>query len=262
MLTLNKNRIIDVNHRKVICDKEGRLNEEKRVLYRGKENYELKTTQYNEGVFINKNVTDLKLIKEVYNSLTNEIKIETITSYRKQRKQSGYYGITFSIFFTAKIIDKDELNHFQGIIDTAISNVKKQLNVTLSPTKRLKLEVYQSKINRLYIVTYRCFSRTPKSIDTTEIQDLFEDRFLDFDGDFKTQTKFHIYRYTINGPIFIKIKCRFKNKVTDEHIRRLGWAINWVGKLLNMTVELLMGDVNKSTLLLLKFKPKRTPRSV
>ena len=73
----------------------------------------------------------------------------------------------------------------------------------------------------------------------TELSDLVEDRFTEFEDEFQVKVKFAINTDEANNSFFLDLGFENLPIITDIHLLRIKALINWIEKFLVMDAEVL-----------------------
>lgn len=259
--------ITDLNQINVLDKKVGRIDyksgafsETNSIISKGYRYYMNITSKVIESKYLDCQTTDKVLLKFMVSELETLFDLTNITFYRKERKTrgkfNGYYGINIDIGFKIGIKTQLKIEKWEKQIDDVISKCRSKFNLNITKTEKLDLKAQFVENTKRLSIRYRCFQRSNSPItDVQKYQELFEDRFCDFDEDFKTKTRFNIIKTLSKEELTVKITYSLKRKPNIENKKRLISAINWLEKVMKMKGEILYGYFGQKTSIVIKFKP-------
>ena len=259
MIIYSNKRIIDRKVKGLHIDKSGNLTEINEVLYSNNRNKYIDVkSRYKEKVYLSNNLTDKPVMDYLYETIGKFFDLQEILFLRKHRKQkglfTGFYGIEIKVTIRTRIKDENVLQLLNSKIKDLVPLFKRKFRTNLTVTDFIKPYPRASKSLLNYDFYLKCYpSFAPFFLETKEFQEGLEDRFCDFDEDFKTKTSFIVVKQP-DETILLTIKFNLEKPPSDELIRRFSYSIYWIEKLFNLRSTHLFGEISFKSLMGFRFK--------
>ncbi len=259
-MDLSNIKVIDKELNTLVCDN-GKVFETFRRKSKGDLNYFAVLANEITNQYLNTRVTDIELINVFYEGLRKHFTDVRIEFLRKPRNskglKTGYIGLDIAIKLKVEMVETDEIIY-------AI-NYRKRLEELITECEtKYDISIRQNNLDNLnwnytgffdFNVEYVCLSyRHMPDLVAKEIVEQFEDRFLDFDEEYRTKTNISVLKKPQETYYEVSIDFLLNNRHNPKIYQILEYNINWVANLLKLKPEVICGVIGRKSNIKLMLK--------